>query len=502
MVLKTFRRVFVMGISGVFVGIFFRFIHMLYNSCVCANCRPILISRQYKNLITSDGFKIIHLAENCTEISTGSSGTAGIFAGWHHMTCDSCGVNLDRKSVRVLALESAPVRAADSRQDVSVARRRYQRGQLIWKGGAAWGRWREDVIDPETGRVHRKHVKQYLGEFDTKKLAFRELENRLAEINSPSYRPRMEASFQAFAERWKKDVLALRKKSTQIAARSHIDMHILPAFRKFAMRDITPFEVQSFVTSLPVGNKSKRNILGTLASMHTSARAWQIVAMNWFDGIVMPEVITPESRYFTSEEAIAIITAADEPYRTFYWIAAETGIRLGEACALRPSDFNLPLRAVVIRWNSVRGEVISTKSKRPRAFALSAQLADYLKTYIANKAPSDFIFSFRPGKPWCGDEIVKRHLRPLLKTLGIEQAGFHAFRHCNATILDHENVPLKVRQERLGHAHGERLTVGVYGHATNSDHRLAADKIGRVLCANVPDPQEQLRETDTNGRVM
>ena len=43
-------------------------------------------------------------------------------------------------------------------------------------------------------------------------------------------------------------------------------------------------------------------------------------------------------------------------------------------------------------------------------------------------------------------------IRKLLKSLEIQQAGFHAFRHFNVSLLDSLRVPLKVIQERVGHA--------------------------------------------------
>src|ERR1700730_3560257 len=51
----------------------------------------------------------------------------------------------------------------------------------------------------------------------------------------------------------------------------------------------------------------------------------------------------------------------------------------------------------------------------------------------------------------------------LLKSLGIRQAGFHAFRHFNVALLDSLCVPLKVIQERAGHALTGSFTLDVYG---------------------------------------
>jgi hypothetical protein len=56
-----------------------------------------------------------------------------------------------------------------------------------------------------------------------------------------------------------------------------------------------------------------------------------------------------------------------------------------------------------------------------------------------------------------------RKMRMLLKSLGIRQAGFHALRHFNVALLDSLYVPLKVIQERAGHALTGFFTLDVYG---------------------------------------
>jgi integrase len=44
---------------------------------------------------------------------------------------------------------------------------------------------------------------------------------------------------------------------------------------------------------------------------------------------------------FTLEEVQRLLAAAGEPYKTFYWLAAETGMRAGELCGLRIEDLIL-----------------------------------------------------------------------------------------------------------------------------------------------------------------
>ena len=75
---------------------------------------------------------------------------------------------------------------------------------------------------------------------------------------------------------------------------------------------------------------------------------------------------------------------------------------------------------------------------------------------------------------------MKRKLHPLCKQLGIAPRGLHAFRHGQGTLLDQMNVPIKVRQQRLGHTSAE-LTLDTYTHAISSDERKFVEELGSRL---------------------
>ena len=106
---------------------------------------------------------------------------------------------------------------------------------------------------------------------------------------------------------------------------------------------------------------------------------------------------------------------------------------------------------------------------------------------MAKWRPNDkrLVFASGNGTPWDANLLVKRKLRPLLCALGISGGGLHAFRHANAAMLDRLNVPLKVRQDRLGHS-DPRLTLDVYTHTDSGDRRKTAVELGRILHPNSP----------------
>jgi integrase len=80
---------------------------------------------------------------------------------------------------------------------------------------------------------------------------------------------------------------------------------------------------------------------------------------------------------------------------------------------------------------------------------------------------------------------VKRKLHPLLEKLGIARAGLHAFRHFSASVMDRLNVPLKLRQQRLGHS-DVAMTLGVYSHVAQEDDKRIAAQFGEILDPSGP----------------
>ena len=115
------------------------------------------------------------------------------------------------------------------------------------------------------------------------------------------------------------------------------------------------------------------------------------------------------------------------------------------------------------------------KNGKKRFFALSPQLTERLRFYVEDRNPEEPLFLSREGRRLHPDNFIKRQLKPILKKLGLDGAA-HAFRHGNASLLDHLAAPMKVRQDRLGHA-DPRTTMG-YKHVIGDDHRKVAEQLG------------------------
>jgi integrase len=268
---------------------------------------------------------------------------------------------------------------------LTLARRRYQRGSLFLRGRRekVWvGRWLEDEILPN-GTVHRKRRSEVIGtlkDIPTKRLAQRELESRIAVVNSPTYRAKPTAKFREFAERWERSVLSQHKPSTQATAKSVMRRRLIPYFSQMSLRDISTEVIQSFVSSSDTSPKTTKNCVAVLRMMWNSAKAWGYVTHNPFDGLVLPKQMKHEPRYFTLEEQKLIIDSAPEPYKTFYWLAAETGMRAGELCGIRWEDVSFGEAVVFVRQAVWRGNPGSPKTANgTRQFSISPGLQEHLR---------------------------------------------------------------------------------------------------------------------------
>ena len=111
------------------------------------------------------------------------------------------------------------------------------------------------------------------------------------------------------------------------------------------MKDISREVLQSLVARKAkiLAPKSVRNLIALLGEMWVQAKADGYTAIDPFVSLVLPDQDLINERCLTLDEMRLVIDSAAEPYKTYYWILAETGIRCGEACGLPARNLLLDL---------------------------------------------------------------------------------------------------------------------------------------------------------------
>ena len=357
-----------------------------------------------------------------------------------------------------------------------MSRRRFQKGSVFLnKSKTLWlGSYAEYVLNSHG--VERRIRKQpvlcpvKIGETITRKRdAQKLLQPYLDRVNSSLSAPvreRKNATFDAFVQIWERDYLSLSKPSTQSSITGHL-RRLKAAFGPKDMRKIDAADIQRIISAMDsegLDPKTIRNLWGIVSLIWAAA-----LSQKYVDSALpkpkLPRKLKKRPKFFTLSEVGNIVAASPGEQKVFYWLAAETGLRAGELAGLRLTDI-VDERLTVNQSVWAHGKAQDPKTDNAvRTLALSPQLITLLWEQIARQKAKqhEFLFSASTGAPWDMNVFRRRKMRMLLKSLGIRQAGFHAFRHFNVALLDSLCIPLKVIQERAGHALTGSFTLDVYG---------------------------------------
>jgi integrase len=281
---------------------------------------------------------------------------------------------------------------------------------------------------------------------------------------------------------------------------------------------LSTYEVERFFRQLKsegAGPSTVRQVRALLNRACKLARKWsggtlpnpvaEAELPSWPIEEQLEEVRAPELA-----EVRALLSAAvdhDKRFGTFVRVVAATGMRRGEACALRWSDVDFDAAAVTIDESVISAEGGAVvKSPKTRASIRSVALDEGTVAAVrdlrnhqveladaCSMALSDdgFVFSFEPGGETPPHPDAVSHLFAKVRD-GADIATdihLHSLRHFQATALD-PVVPERQKQARLGWS-----TVHMARHYTDaigSEDRKAADHIGQLLSADaVQGPTEE-----------
>jgi integrase len=290
-------------------------------------------------------------------------------------------------------------------------------------------------------------------------------------------------------EEWREHAAATLKPSTRRSAESHLRRHILPLLGECPLTDLTVKRMQTFATTLASGKRTAKtieNVLLTLSSILGSARKWGYklpeVALS---DLSLPRKVKARPRVYSADDMARIVSSADEPLGTMCFVLCSTGMRIGEVLALRIEDLDFERRLIHVRHSVYAGEMGTPKSEASIAsLPMPPVLATQLRTFLASKHfrqdSLGLLFANRRGRPFSANKLREKKLRPLLSSLGIPLAGFHAFRHGVATTLIDRGASITTVGAQLRHS-DPRITLGLYAHVVPQSQRDAVEGLASAI---------------------
>ncbi|OMB93578.1 tyrosine-type recombinase/integrase [Mycobacterium colombiense] len=245
-----------------------------------------------------------------------------------------------------------------------------------------------------------------------------------------------------------------------------------------------------------LSDSTVRQVYTVLRTVLHDAKLDGLIAENPAVRVARPRVTRTEARHLSAMEVTAVLAAAEGlRYRPVLMLVAATGLRRGEALALRWEHVNLNEGALTVAATLARvGEkLVITEPKTTRSrrtVPLSLGIVSMLK---ANKA-AQAAERLRAGKLWIdsglvfttefGGPVEPRNVLRTMETAavkaGVENVGVHTLRHSAAAAWLDAGVHIKAVADLLGHS-SISVTGDIYGHASDATTRAAIDGLSGAL---------------------
>jgi integrase len=207
----------------------------------------------------------------------------------------------------------------------------------------------------------------------------------------------------------------------------------------------------------------------------------------------------PEMHPWTAGQLAAFLGWASGHAENFalWHVLAYTGMRRGEALALRWRDVDLDAATVRVRRSAgmvrVAGEGAAvvegdTKSGKPRLVDLDGPTVAVLRArrrdrgtmHLSLARDDALIFGDIEGRHRNPEHVSRQFARDVGRCGQVPAIRLHDLRHSHATILLTEREPVHVVSQRLGHASAV-VTMTVYAHVLPGSQREAADRFARLV---------------------
>lgn len=292
--------------------------------------------------------------------------------------------------------------------------------------------------------------------------------------------------FAEVAEAWLSSLHG-RKPKTMDGYTWHLRSRVLPAFGDKRLRAITTASVREWqngllARGLSAGSvRQSRQVLNLILGQ--AAKDGRL-ARNPVEDVKAPTVRPRRQRFLAAEELAALADAAGD-YGPLVWFLGWSGLRLGEAVALRVGAVDVSRKAVRIIESAteVDGKLVfgPTKTHEERTVILPGFVIDRLKPLLEGRASDELVFTAPRRGPLRANNFRRRVFQPAAASIGQPDLIPHDLRDTAASLAISAGASIKAVQRMLGHA-SAAMTLDVYGGLFTEDlEDLAArleDKYG------------------------
>jgi integrase len=274
-----------------------------------------------------------------------------------------------------------------------------------------------------------------------------------------------------------------RAGSTLKQHRDQFNNHVVPFYKGVEMKSVTVEEHEEFFQRLkknelgPASCNRIRSLMSVIYSTSIKKRFFGgVFKENPFIYIEKMLELRKKIAFWDMETMGKFLDANTDSYYYPLWLfLLNTGLRIGEACAVHREqiDYAASIVSVDRTWSDHENAIVHrTKSKKVRHVGLNNEALCALKRVSMNEG---HVFLNPDGTPILPDHVRKKLLPAACKKAGVVNIGPHGFRHTYASQYMMGGGNIWDLSKVLGHS-TVQLTEQYYAHFSR-EHVLKRARI-------------------------
>jgi integrase len=272
-------------------------------------------------------------------------------------------------------------------------------------------------------------------------------------------------------------------------------LYIVPGLGERPLNAVARADVATFLAGLDRGAATVASVRRILHRMFEVAVQEDRIGRNPAHGLKVASAPPRAPRFLTEHEVARIAAETPDKFRALVFFLAYTGLRIGEATALRVRNVDLALGIVRVVESSpevagVKLEAQPTKTSRARAVVIGPRMVDVLRAHLTTFGtaldPASLVFTAPEGGPIRQNTFRRRVFQPAAARAGIEPAPtVHDLRHTAASLMARGGWSMREAGEQLGHSHA--TMTAHYTHLYADDREARVRRLDDRMVLEVPD---------------
>lgn len=354
-------------------------------------------------------------------------------------------------------------------------------------------------IDPITGK-ERRTTRRGFKTMKEAKQAERNLlldveENGLPSNQSDGFQ---DPTFEELAQLWLENYKTTVKPSTFENVKSKVETMTEEHFKELKLKKITVAYCQKVVIELSKTYVLYNHYLSVINRIFKYAVLMDILDSNPFDKVIKPKSRQTQRKgnFLTKEELKEFLKLAKTATLSYFFplvhLMSYTGLRQGEALALKWSDIDFENKKITVNKTAARikeKQTLQTPKTKNSKRVISIDLTtlsilkswkkDQIKIYFKNgkhfEGDDNFIFTNQRAE-WVHIHNFIPYFKRFVTDHKLKPITPHGLRHTHASLLFSAGVEPKNISDRLGHS-TVQITLDLYTHITEEQRTDTVEKL-------------------------